>query len=182
MTLLKAMSDSPEELEVCVFRRFVAVLTSLQKQLDITYHDEKFLRDRLLTAVDIASIQTTLRDRMTMNSRDAVNRVANQLSDKPNYACSSITCTIDCEEQVANYSLGKSYGGEARRDVKCPWKRGRNFQSRRLNSGSMKRVKACFVCGEYHLGRTKHRKEDVKAAIENLKANHQQALLTIEDI
>ena len=82
ITLTQTMTESPEETEVSIFRKFVATLTTLQKQLEVTYHADRFLRDRLLKAVDIASIQTTLRDRMPETSHDAVNRIANQLSDK----------------------------------------------------------------------------------------------------
>lgn len=62
---------------------------SLQKQLDTPYHKDRFLRDRLLTAVDIPNILTTLRDRMPRTSQQAVNRIANQLCDKPKSAGSA---------------------------------------------------------------------------------------------
>lgn len=57
MKLSEALSQKPEESEVAVFRTFVAELMSMQNQLDKSYHQDQFLRDRLLTAVDIPSIQ-----------------------------------------------------------------------------------------------------------------------------
>lgn len=47
------MSNDPDESEIEVFRKFVAKLTSLQKQLDRSYNDDKFIGDRIITAVDI---------------------------------------------------------------------------------------------------------------------------------
>lgn len=182
MTLSKAMSDPPEESDVNVFRKFVAASKSLQNQLDVTYHDDKSLRDRFLTVVDIASIQTTLRDRMPSNSHDAVNRVAKQLSNKPNSAGSNATCMVEYDRDEANYSLGKSYGEEAKRDVKSPWKKEGNYGGRRLNSSWMRGVKGCFVYGADHMARTNHSREEVKTAINKLKAKYPQTLLTIEDL
>lgn len=82
MTLTKSMAEKPSELEVYVFRSFVERLMSFYKQLDHSYHTDGFLCDRHLTAVDIPAIHTTLCDRMPRSSQQAVQRVANQLSDK----------------------------------------------------------------------------------------------------
>lgn len=49
-------ASSPEFSVGAVFRKFVAKLTSLQKQLDFGYHDDKFLKNWLITAVDFPSI------------------------------------------------------------------------------------------------------------------------------
>lgn len=51
------MSNDPNTFKVEVCWRFVAKLMSLQKQLDPSYHEEHFLRDLRMTAVDILSIQ-----------------------------------------------------------------------------------------------------------------------------
>lgn len=67
MALSRSLAESPGESKVSVFRifrMFVAKLMSLQKQLDIQYHTDAFLRDRLLTAVVIPAIQWALRDRL----------------------------------------------------------------------------------------------------------------------
>lgn len=77
MTLYKAMTDSPAESEVSVFTTFVARLMSLQKQLDKHQHTDTFLRDRLVTSVDVQAIQSTLQDISTRSSHQAVNRVQN---------------------------------------------------------------------------------------------------------
>lgn len=58
---------------------------------------------------------------MPLNSHDAANRVANQLSEKLNSADSNRTCMVDDNHEEINYSLGKYYGGEERREVERPW-------------------------------------------------------------
>lgn len=178
MTLSEAFEADPESSEAAVFRTFVAKLTSLQKQLDTPYHTDNFLRDRLLTAVDLPAIQSTLRDRMPQTSQMAVNRVANQLSDKPGSAGSNPS---------VNYSLGKSYHGDAKRQHRKPWMRGRNNNGtwkggHRLSPRWMRGIKGCFVCGKDHNANTKHPPDEVTAAINKLKAKHPQALLTVEDL
>ena len=183
MTLSKAMSNAPEESEVTVFRQFVSKLMSLQHQLDPTYHSDNFLRDRLLTAVDIPAIQATLRDRMPRTSQQAVNRVANQLCDQSRSAGSNSACFID-EKSSANYTLGRSYGGDAKRETKKPWHNNKNpgGGKRRLCPAWMRGVKGCFVCGEDHNANTRHSKDEVTKAVNKLKAEHPKALLTIEDL
>lgn len=81
MRFKKVMEDPPASSEVEVFRIFVSHLMSLQKQLDTHYHTDTFLRDLLLKSVDIPSIQTALRDLMYSTSHQAVNMIANQLSE-----------------------------------------------------------------------------------------------------
>lgn len=83
---------------VDVLRTFVARLMALHKQLDRNYHSDGFLRDRVLTAINIPSIKTTLHDRMPRTSRQAVNRVANQLSDKAYSAGSASACMGEAED------------------------------------------------------------------------------------
>lgn len=53
MQLTEEVNNNPDASDVEVFRMFLAKLMSLQKQLDMSYHDERFLRDSLMTAVDI---------------------------------------------------------------------------------------------------------------------------------
>lgn len=72
------MAEHPNESKVNVFGKFVSNVSSLINQVDTTYHTDSFLRDRLLTAVDIPYIQAKIRDRMPDTSQQAVNRVANQ--------------------------------------------------------------------------------------------------------
>lgn len=54
------MSKRPESSEVKVFNDFVSNLTGFQKQLDEGFHHDGYLIDRLLTAIDISSIQDIL--------------------------------------------------------------------------------------------------------------------------
>lgn len=99
MTLSKSMAVDPKESEVNVFRKSVPKLCSLQNQLDTTYQTEILLWDRLLTAVDIQSIQATTRDHTPDTSQQAVNRVANQLCNKKNPTGSNSAFTVDFETE-----------------------------------------------------------------------------------
>lgn len=45
-------------------RDFVNTLISVQEHLDERYHIAYFVRDRILTAVDIPAVQSSLRDLM----------------------------------------------------------------------------------------------------------------------
>lgn len=76
------MNAKQNEFEVTVFHIFTAKLILLQQQLDKSYHSDTFLRDSLLTAVDIPAIQARLRDRFPRSSQQAINRVAIQLSEQ----------------------------------------------------------------------------------------------------
>lgn len=44
-----------------VFNDFIEELSKLQKQLDVKYNGDGYLRDQILTAVDIPAIQVVLR-------------------------------------------------------------------------------------------------------------------------
>lgn len=124
------MSETPTDSEVTVFRKFVAKLMTLQN-LDCTYHTNQFFLDHLMTAIDILHIKSTLRDRMPRTSQQAVDRIANQLSDKTRTAGSNSVCTVnedpDSSFSKAHYSLGKSFGGEAIRTAKPHWKSRKPF-------------------------------------------------------
>lgn len=57
VSLYTEIRKSPNQSEVEVFNSFVAKLSGPQKQLDKYYQQDRYLRDHLLTAIDIASIQ-----------------------------------------------------------------------------------------------------------------------------
>lgn len=114
MKLTSSMLEIPEDSEVEVLRRFVARIMSLKKQLDSSYHGDRYLRNRLLNAVDIPHIQEALREKMQRYSQQAVNRIENRLSNKPRTAGSvaiNYTADIDpgaSDEDEAIYTLGQS--------------------------------------------------------------------------
>lgn len=76
MKLWTALTGELEELEVTVFRKFIARLMSLQKQLDSFYHEDLYLSHRLLTAIDIPHIQAALRARLPRNNQQDTNRLS----------------------------------------------------------------------------------------------------------
>lgn len=153
MTLSMEKSESRTESEDSVFRNFEAQFRSLQKKLDKTYHTDIFLIDRLLTAVDIPSIQTTLKDTIPKTIQDTVNRFTNQLSDKSNTAGSNSSCFVKFNKGEVLISLGKSYGGDERRDIyvyKKTRMKYRKPEGSRLFPEWMKGVKGCFLCVADH--------------------------------
>lgn len=92
------MEESPDLLKVAVLSTFVAKLMAMQLQLDPQYQSATFLRDRLITAVDIPLLQTALRDRFIRKSKQAVNLVANQLPDSTRSARSGVV--YDAQEDA----------------------------------------------------------------------------------
>lgn len=195
MSLSEAMRAEPDEAEVTVFRKFTASLMSLQQKLDKSYHSDTFLRDRLLTAIYIPVIQSSLRDSFPRSSQQAINRFAIQLSERKRSAGKTAACITKEEASFdeARYSLDRSYGGEARRAMRRPHKEGgerrhsnngrnRDIGGRRLNSAWMRGVKGCFVCGQNHRANTRHSLEEVTKAINKLKERHPMAFLTVENL
>lgn len=61
MILSNSMEKDTDPSEVGIFRKFAARLSVLQNEMDVIYHTYPFLSDRLLSAVDIPSIQRQLR-------------------------------------------------------------------------------------------------------------------------
>lgn len=53
---------------------------------------------------------------------------------------------------------------------------------RRLRSSSLHGVKGCFVCGKEHNANDRYTREEVTAAIKNLKDRNPSALITVADL
>lgn len=105
-----------------VFRNFVAELMSLQKKIYSDYQGDKYVRDRLMTAIDLLFIQVALRDGMPPTDQQLDNRIANTLSEKAGTASSSVDhYGRSSQMEDLNYSmypLGQSYGRATRPSVK----------------------------------------------------------------
>lgn len=119
------MNRSPKESEVTVFRTFLAELMSLQHQLEESYHADKFLRDRLLTTVNISHIQASLRDRLPQKIQKAINRVEIQLSDELKSAGTASTCTAeeDDEHSMVWARIWRSREAPSQEAVQVWWRR-----------------------------------------------------------
>lgn len=198
MKLTDAMRETPDAPEVQVFREFVDKLMSLQHQLHEDYHTDRYLRDRLMTAIDIPNISDSLKDRVPRNAHQLVNRVANRLSGRKNSSGTTLTFIGKHNNQSepknkdeALYSIGQNYGGEAKGKVKRYGQAGyrqnqknsqQNGNRRRIASSWLRGVKGCFVCGKDHYANQKHPRDEVTAAINKLKNKHPRALLTVEDL
>lgn len=76
--------------EIDVFKDFTDDLMSTQQQLHNTYHTERQLRDRLLTAVDVPSLQEIIADRQPRTAHQLIEQVANSLSERPRSAGSTV--------------------------------------------------------------------------------------------
>lgn len=106
------MQSTPTKSEVNSFRKFSERMMSIQRQLDATYHDDKYLLDRLLTAMDIPKIQKYLRDRVPRSSYQLINRVANRLSEITKTAGINSISLADTRNNTTNehdveiYTLG----------------------------------------------------------------------------
>lgn len=122
LRLMRELKRSPDASEVEVFRKFVAKLMSLPKQLHSDYEEDKSLTDRLMTVIDILSILVTVKDRMPRTALEQATRIANRSSEiagiggfsVAHYAC----CSESKDRDHALYHLGLSYGTGARRSVR----------------------------------------------------------------
>lgn len=84
MTLSKDISVNPTQSEKPDLRTFVSNLISLHNQLVSPDHTDYSFRDKLLTAVHIQFIQTTLRDHMPRTYHPVINKISNQFRGKQN--------------------------------------------------------------------------------------------------
>lgn len=180
MKLSDAMKENAQKSEVEVFRAFFFKLSTLQKQLSANYQHDNLLRDQLVIACDIDRVQQSLCERVPKTAQEAMNRIATFLSHEPR--SSSTYVTTSAGESTALYSLGRRYGGEARKSVGFPGQYQRYRRPRRFSSKWIKGVKGCYVCGQDHKAHTRHSPEEVRAAIKRLKSSHLSAMLIVEDV
>lgn len=114
MTLTEAMQRDLNSSEIEVFRTIIAQIISVQKQLDTLYHGDRYLRDRLLTTVNIPVIRDALRDLVPRTAHQLINGVANRMSDKPKTAgliMSHFVPEHSDGNNEAMYMLGRKFGG-----------------------------------------------------------------------
>lgn len=76
------MADNPNKHELSVFQEFVNLALSIQGQLGEYYKGHRYLRDWLTEAIYLPAVKAFLTDRPTRSSRQPINRVATQLSDR----------------------------------------------------------------------------------------------------
>lgn len=74
LSLSKELRKRLNDAEVQVFSDFEETLQKLQKQLYSGYNHYQYLRDRLLTAIDVPSLQDPLRDRMQRTAQQLIQR------------------------------------------------------------------------------------------------------------
>lgn len=87
---LQLISIHPQYLGSRDVQIFLANLSGLQKKLYKDYHHDRYIRDRLLTAIYIPQIQDPLVERMPRTAQKVIQRTVRRLSDKPKTAWSMI--------------------------------------------------------------------------------------------
>lgn len=86
MRFTEELSNNPDESKVYMFWKLLSKLVLLQKQLDSNYHHDRLLRHRLITAVDISSIQIALLDLTLRTDHQLTKRIVDRLSGRPRLA------------------------------------------------------------------------------------------------
>lgn len=122
------MADDTNASEIGVFQCLVTSAMRMQGQLSWNYQTDRYLRDGLQEALDLASIQDFLKDRPVKTSQDIIIRVANKLSDRAKTAgeVSEYWALNDDEKEnnAVMYRFGQSYGGGEARQIKPFYKKG----------------------------------------------------------
>lgn len=127
-----------------------------------------------------------------------MNPIYNLLCNKPNSSGSvAVHCNADIgsgaeDNEEVLYTLGKSYRGQARRNVKPHLQishrlfKDRGNQSRqqwrRLCSSWLKGLEGWFDSSSNHMENEKHPREDVRASIKKLRDNQPTPVLTLDDV
>ena len=162
-SLCQAMRQQPEKSELQVFREFCDNLSSIQRQLHSSYHNDLFLRDQLMVAADIEDIQRLLMDKIPNSSHEAMQRIAARLSNEPRSA--GINNIYSDSDHDINYSLRSRYGGKARKHLKSyKYRKKRSSLSTKLAA-----VPGCWVCKKQHRARDNHSQNEVMEAVNRIK-------------
>lgn len=83
MRFTRELMNGRNKAEVDVSRKLFAELMSLQKQLNLSYHSDRFPRDQLMTAVDISAVQIALRESIRRRTQQLTNGITNGLIKRP---------------------------------------------------------------------------------------------------
>lgn len=108
MLLTRAMGSMAADSEVMIFRSFIAKLMSLEKQLDTSYHRDRYLRCRLLTGVYIPHLRDALCDRVPRAAQQNIHPVMNHMSSGPRTAGSVVT---ENEKIATDWTTSENPGG-----------------------------------------------------------------------
>ena len=155
----------PTKSEVTVFRDMSSELSKIQRQLHYKYHNDIFLRDRLVASADLPQLSRALKEKPPKTAHEARERIASLLSSEPNSAGSVATAGDD-----AYWGTDRRYHGQAERKIPMPFRKEqkggyhRNREKRRLA-----KVKGCWVCGRNHQAREYHPRDQVEAALKRHK-------------
>ena len=175
-SLMKAMQSNPDHSEVDLFRQLVAKLTSFQRQLHPSYREDRFLRDQLIIGADLPHIQHSLQDKIPTTAQEAVNRILSKLSNEAKSA--GINLALD-EDIYVQYSLGKSFGEDARQRRNYNY-RHRNDRRTNTQRRELASFRGCWVCGAHHRARDNHSKEDLLKAINRIRKSKRTSAFNLE--
>lgn len=171
-SLCEAMRQQPEKSELQVFREFCDNLSSLQRQLHSSYHNDLFLRDQLMVAADIEDIKRLLMDKIPNSSHEAMQRIAARLSSEPRSA--GVNNVLSDSEDELNYSIGSRYGGKARKHLK-------GYKSRKKKSSLSRKLASISVCWVFkgqHRARDNHSQKEVMEAVNRIKETKPDSTFT----
>jgi hypothetical protein len=98
-SLRDAMRNEPERSEVEVFKSMCRLLSTTQRQLHESYHNDRFLKDQIVISVDIPEIERSLREKAAHSSHEVIQRVAALLSNEPRSAGAHFASDYGMESQ-----------------------------------------------------------------------------------
>jgi hypothetical protein len=153
-SLRDAMRNEPERSEVEVFKSMCRLLSTTQRQLHESYHNDRFLKDQIVISVDIPEIERSLREKAAHSSHEVIQRVAALLSNEPRSAGAHFASDYGMESQ-GYYGTSSRYGGEARKPLRWKGQKGRK-------SGTLK----CWVCQKPHRARDHHSQTEIREAFD----------------
>lgn len=120
------MRNDAKKSEQEVFRAFVYKFATPQSLLAVYYRNGDFLLDQLVLALNILQTAQFMRERIPRSSQEITKRIASFLSSKTKTADAHMASAEEnCDG--ATYSLGRTYGENARKTVK---KSGRRLPKR----------------------------------------------------
>lgn len=121
MLFTEALVRNRNDSEVEVARIFVTKLMSLQKQSYLSYHEDGFLKDRLMTAIKIPPIKIALRHCFPIAAQQLPNCITDRHSEKPKTERSAYVSDDPerelLQEYESMYTLGQQWRS-ALRNVK----------------------------------------------------------------
>ena len=167
-SLVENMRNRPEKSEVMVFKNMCRTLSTTQRQLHKSYYHDNFLRDQILVATDVEELDRSLREKIPKNSHEAIQRIANLMSNTPGSAGKRKGV-----DDRAFYGIGSKFGGDARRRKRFPTRKKPPHMTKSQNDEKV----GCIVCKRDHLARNHHSREAIISAVRKKRSSERRSLV-----